>query len=702
MPYRCLPCFARLPSLATFATSLLLLSGPLCAQARTINLMPGSSFEAAVESLQPGDTLVVHAGTYSDSGRISISARGTDSAPVLIKAADGQARPVITRPAGAPVQNTINIEGATHLTIRGLEITGNGGDGINLSGGPAFITLEDLDIHDVDVGVNFRSSMNNITVRRNQIRRTGIGNGTGEGMYVGCNDATCVVRDSVLENNWIHDALPGTSQGDGIEVKVGSHSNRIRHNVIYNMPYPGIFVYGTGANPANVVEGNVIWNCYEGIYAVADAVVRNNIVIGSGTGLSLYSHVQVAQMKNVTAVNNTLYDNNSGLYLRWGSGVSSMVLANNAVYSPGKTAVNAGGSIGASAIVLANYVQGGSSIALDSTHLIDGGNAAAAFVNAPNKDFWPRTGSVLRDRGADSHAAANDFNSTARVAPTDVGAYETRGLAANPGWRIGEGFKVASVGGGADGSAPSVSISEPSAGAGELAGLVPLTAAAADNVAVASVQFKLDGADLGTELTGAPYTMDWDSTSVANGTHSLTAVARDSAGNTSTSSPLLLAVANLASGPAPAPNPGTGGDAASGGEGGCTSGSAHGLDPLLLIYSALSALVLAWRRVKGMTRPWLHRARAAHRVVATAATGQRPITPRRMSNALGFFASCFSPAGSASFASCVPPRGAGSIDGMPTIVEATDLTRTFTAHSGSHAIFGSLGRGGCARFSSWP
>jgi hypothetical protein len=194
---------------------------------------------------------------------------------------------VITRPAGAAVQNTINIEGASYLTIKGLEIVGNGGDGINLSGGPSFITLEDLDIHDVDVGVNFRSSMNNITVRRNQIRRTGIGNGTGEGMYVGCNDATCIVRDSLIENNWIHDALPGTTQGDGIEVKVGSHSNVIRHNVIHNMPYPGIFVYGTGTNPPNVVEGNVIWSCVEGIYAVTDAVVRNNIVISSGTGLSL-------------------------------------------------------------------------------------------------------------------------------------------------------------------------------------------------------------------------------------------------------------------------------------------------------------------------------------------------------------------------------------------------------------------------------
>ena len=144
----------------------------------------------------------------------------------------------------------------TYLSIRGLEITGNGGDGVNMSGTLSFITLEDLVIHDIDVGINFRNTMNNITVRRNHIYNTGIGGGTGEGLYVGCNNATCIVSNSLIEQNWVHDSLPGTTQGDGIEVKVGSHSNIVRDNVVYNRAYPGIFVYGTGSNPSsNGVEG---------------------------------------------------------------------------------------------------------------------------------------------------------------------------------------------------------------------------------------------------------------------------------------------------------------------------------------------------------------------------------------------------------------------------------------------------------------
>ena len=153
----------------------------------TIDIYPGDSFETSAESLKPGDNLILHEGIYTDSGRISISVKGIENAPAIIKAAENEARPLITRLNSAPLQNTINIEGSSYLTIKGLEISGNGGDGINLNSNPSYITLEDLEIHEVDVGINFRSSMDHISVRRNHIYHTGINNGTGEGMYVGCN-----------------------------------------------------------------------------------------------------------------------------------------------------------------------------------------------------------------------------------------------------------------------------------------------------------------------------------------------------------------------------------------------------------------------------------------------------------------------------------------------------------------------------------
>lgn len=436
--------------LVAIAFSILNTNAPAQTAGRILDLRPGGSFETMVESLKAGDTLIVHAGTYTDSGRISISARGTARTPIVIRGATGEARPVITRPSSATLQNTINIEGAAYLTIKGLEIVGNGGDGINLNSFPTFITLENLRIHDVDVGINFRSSMNNIVARRNEIYRTGARNGTGEGMYIGCNYATCLVSDSLIENNWIHDVLPGTTQGDGIEVKVGSHSNIIRDNVIYNRPYPGIFVYGTLANPANLVEGNVVWNCLEGIYAVSDAIIRNNIILNSTSGLSLYSHVQVPVMKNITAINNTLYGNSTGIRVRWGG--TNMVLANNAIYSPGATAINSGGSINAAAIVRNNYIEGTSSPAIDNARFLNGGTSSAAFTNAATRNFWPTATSILLGKADPALAPSIDFNGSKRAAPFDVGTYQRNGLASNPGWAITTGFKSAMAPGAGSGA----------------------------------------------------------------------------------------------------------------------------------------------------------------------------------------------------------------------------------------------------------
>jgi hypothetical protein len=94
-----------------------------------------------------------------------------------------------------------------------------------------------------------------------------------------------------------------------------------------------------------------------------------------------------------------------------------------------------------------------------------------------------------------------------------------------------------------DAQAPSVSLTAPLAGAA-VSGSAAVTAAAADNVAVAGVQFKLDGVNVGAEDTASPYSITWNTTLTANGDHTLTAVVRDTAGNTATSAPVLVKVLN--------------------------------------------------------------------------------------------------------------------------------------------------------------
>ena len=95
-----------------------------------------------------------------------------------------------------------------------------------------------------------------------------------------------------------------------------------------------------------------------------------------------------------------------------------------------------------------------------------------------------------------------------------------------------------------DTSAPNVSLTAPLSGA-SLSGPVSVTAGASDNVSVVGVQFKLDGVPLGAEDTSAPYSVAWDTRTAGNGLHTLTAVARDGSGNSTTSAAVNVTVNNL-------------------------------------------------------------------------------------------------------------------------------------------------------------
>jgi hypothetical protein len=94
-----------------------------------------------------------------------------------------------------------------------------------------------------------------------------------------------------------------------------------------------------------------------------------------------------------------------------------------------------------------------------------------------------------------------------------------------------------------DGTPPAVNVTAPADGA-QVSGLVNLTADASDNVGVAGVQFEVDSTPVGSEDVSAPYSFNWGSGGVSNGTHVITAVARDAQGNQTRSAPITVTVSN--------------------------------------------------------------------------------------------------------------------------------------------------------------
>ena len=157
----------------------------------------------------------------------------------------------------------------------------------------------------------------------------------------------------------------------------------------------------------------------------------------------------------------------------------------------------------------------------------------------------------------DTYAATEEleavlFSAVGLVAGTHTLIVEATGtknpLSTDP-FVVVDAFDVAGADA-ADLTPPTVTITWPRDGA-VVSSQTPVTAVGADNLGVAGVQFFVDDVAIGSEDTTSPYSIAWQATTVADGQHTLTAVARDTAGNVTVSPPVLVEVSNAARQPFP-------------------------------------------------------------------------------------------------------------------------------------------------------
>jgi hypothetical protein len=239
------------------------------------DIRPGDDLFGTLAKLHAGDHVLIHAGTYLSAGRIGVRWAGTAAAPIVIRGAPGEARPVIV---GTPAQNVLDVSGS-YFVLSGVELRG-GSQGVRL-GDVNHAILAGLVIHDlVDVGISCDrpgSVCRDVTIRDSAIYDTGH-DGTGEGIYLGCQSADCVFKNGIIERNVIHDT--GQRKGDGIQIKPGSFGNTIGENVIYRTTYPGVTIYECRdpIDKPHLVEGNTTWRT-GGILVLERALVRGNRVL---------------------------------------------------------------------------------------------------------------------------------------------------------------------------------------------------------------------------------------------------------------------------------------------------------------------------------------------------------------------------------------------------------------------------------------
>ncbi len=201
---------------------------------------------------------------------------------------------------------------------------------------------------------------------------------------------------------------------------------------------------------------------------------------------------------------------------------------NRAVSNPDTSAPSAPGTLGVSGGLGTASLTWGA--ATDDT-----GIARYNVHRSTTSGFTPGVGNRVAQPSGTSYVDS----------PLAAGTYFYRVTAEDAAGNVGPASNQASAVVTGDTTPPSVSITAPAAGA-TVSGTVSVNANASDNGAVGGVQFRVDGANLGAEDTAAPYSASWNTTTATNGSHSLTAVARDGAGNLTTSIAVSVTVSNAA------------------------------------------------------------------------------------------------------------------------------------------------------------
>lgn len=182
------------------------------------------------------------------------------------------------------------------------------------------------------------------------------------------------------------------------------------------------------------------------------------------------------------------------------------------------TAPTGGTTVSGTSAISANASD---NVAVQSVQFAIDGNVIATDTTAPYTTQW------------DTTAVANGSHTLTATATDTTGLQTTSANVA---------VTVAN-----DTTAPSVTLDSPADGA-TVSGTSSLSATATDDTALASVKFRVDGTIVATD-TSAPFTTSWNSATVANGAHTVDAVATDTAGNSATSTPAAITIDNVAAPP---------------------------------------------------------------------------------------------------------------------------------------------------------
>ena len=452
---------------------------------------PFRTIQRAANVVNPGDTVIVEDGTYTGIGTgtscasssrpvVCLSRGGTSSAWVTFKARNKH---------GAKVDGANNasthgfrfLSTANYVRIEGFDIFGMGNttagsSGIVIYSGGHHVVIADNRIHDIGrLCTDHVYGMNGIFVQN---------------AYV------------TIERNMIYDIGRFAPGQNGCSPSSSNYQNH-DHGIYVNGKNDGS---APGAREVTIVNNRFIaiergWP----IQLYPDPVAALRVLHNTFTGANPYrtGHIILAANTSGARIQNNIFQEPTTAAINFSAGThTDLVIGNNLTSGPISTTKPSGVTFSSNIEYADAQLDPETAATLSSSPAIDKGVTLSTVVTDHLKR--PRPAGASSDIGADEPGGSTSPEPEPTPEPTPTPTPT-------------------------DTTAPTLTITSPRDG-GTVYRTVAIEATASDNVGVVRVEFFVDGSRISTDQS-SPYTASWNAKRASRGTHTITAVAYDAAGN---------------------------------------------------------------------------------------------------------------------------------------------------------------------------
>lgn len=398
---------------------------------------PWRTLQYAVDTIRPGDTILVRPGTYAG---FRVGKSGTATAPKVIQA-ENNAKVLVNQPGSANRhQSNIEVELfdslVTDWVIDGFEVANSPRHGIDVRGTSRIVIQNNHVHHSVYTGI-FTAFSNSPRIQRNHSESNG-----EHGIYHSNSADYPLVQGNLLHHNY----GSGIHMNGDISMKPGDgliSFAMIENNIIYENGRGGGSAINLDGVMDSTIRNNLAYNNHASgisLFAIDGAagssrnrVYNNTFVMASDSRWVVNIPSSPRGKANPTGnqiQNNILYTprTDRGSILTYGTAVSGFVSDNNVVVN--RFSTNGGGKT----VSLTSW-QG---LGYDKRSFM--ATPSELFVDPVNLNFRLKAGSRAIDVGATLAQVSTDLDGVLRPQGKgfDIGCYEYRtstlalAVAANP------------------------------------------------------------------------------------------------------------------------------------------------------------------------------------------------------------------------------------------------------------------------------